>query len=458
MSCPRLQLPEAGSRRNPTHCVVASMPIRLFPIMPIIKVRLDYGTEGLEVNLPDDRTTLIEPAYPPGVPDPEDTLRRALAEPIDSAPFSKLVKPGQRVAISVCDGTRPQPRALMLGALFESMPKIRPEDIVILVATGTHRANTDDELMSMFGADIMDRYCVVNHDARDTSTLVLAGQGSDDMPVWLHREWVEADVRITTGFVEPHFFAGFSGGPKMVAPGLAGLETTMILHDARRIGHPKATWGVIEGNPVHDDVREIARRTRVDFAFDVTLNGEKEITAAFAGELFAEHRAACANSRREAMREVPSRFDVVVTTNSGFPLDQNLYQTVKGVSAAAEVVKDGGVILCASECRDGLPDHGTYVDLLGRGSSPDELLAMINDPRFSEPDQWQVQIQAQILKRARVLVKTSFLSPEEIRAAHFEPMEDIWEAATKALEEAGSGASLCVLPRGPQTIPYVRSF
>ncbi len=422
-----------------------------------MKIQLDYGTEGLEVDLPDDRTTLIEPAYPPGVSDPEDALRRALAEPIGSVPLSEQVKPGKRVAISVCDGTRPQPRALMLRALFLSMPQVRPEDIVILVATGTHRANTNDELTSMFGAEIMERYRVVNHDARDPSTLVLAGRGPDDMPVLLRREWVEADLRITTGFVEPHFFAGFSGGPKMVAPGLAGLETTMILHDARRIGHPKATWGVIEGNPVHDDVREIARRTGVDFAFDVTLNGEKEITAAFAGELFAEHSAACATSRREAMREVPSRFDVVVTTNSGFPLDQNLYQAVKGMSAAAQIVKDGGVILCASECRDGLPNHGTYVDLLGRGESPDELLAMIHDPQFAEPDQWQVQIQAQILKRARVLVKTSYLSPEEIRAAHFEPMEDVSEAAREALDKAGPGASLCVLPRGPQTIPYVGS-
>jgi nickel-dependent lactate racemase len=277
------------------------------------------------------------------------------------------------------------------------------------------------------------------------------------VPVWLNREWLEADFRITTGFVEPHFFAGFSGGPKMVAPGLAGLETTMVLHDARRIGHPRATWGVTEGNPIHDDVRDIARKTGVDFALDVTLNANKEITAVFAGELFSEHRAACANSHREAMREVPARFDVVVTTNSGFPLDQNLYQAVKGVSAAAEVVREGGIILCVSECRDGLPAHGAYTDLLERAATPDELLAMIHQPGFAEPDQWQVQIQAQILKRARVLVKTSFLSPEAIRAAHFEPMEDVSEAARAALDDAGIGARLCVLPRGPQTIPYVRT-
>ncbi len=421
-----------------------------------MRVTLDYGTDGLEVDLPDEGTTVIEPAYPPGVDDPEETLRQALASPIDATPPREIVKAGERVAISVCDGTRPQPRALMLRALFESMPDVRPKDIVILIATGTHRANNDVELEAMLGDDIVERYRVVNHDARDGSTLASVGESSNGVPVFLNREWIEADVRITTGFVEPHFFAGFSGGPKMVAPGLAGLETTMVLHDAHHVGHPKATWGVTEGNPIHDDVRDIARMTGVDFAFDVTLNGEKEITAAFAGELFAEHRAACETSMLEAMREVPAPFDVVVTTNSGFPLDQNLYQTIKGMSAAAKVVKDGGVILCAAECRDGLPDHGAYAELLKRGSSPDELLEMVHTPGFAEPDQWQIQVQAQIQKRARVQVKTSFLSEQALRGAHFEPMEDVSEAARRALEEAGEGGTLCVLPRGPQTIPYVR--
>jgi len=155
------------------------------------------------------------------------------------------------------------------------------------------------------------------------------------------------------------------------------------------------------------------------------------------------------------MREVPERFDVVVTTNSGFPLDQNLYQAIKGMSAAAKVVKGGGVILCAAECRDGLPDHGAYAELLKRGSSPDELLEMVRAPGFREPDQWQIQVQSQIQKRARVRVKTSYLSEQALRGAHFEPMDDVSEATERALEQAGEGATLCVLPRGPQTIPYV---
>ncbi|HEY7819154.1 MAG TPA: nickel-dependent lactate racemase, partial [Vicinamibacteria bacterium] len=422
-----------------------------------MKVRLDYGTEGLLADVPDERTTVIEPAYPPGVADPAGELRRALAEPIGSSRLGEKLRAGARVAISVCDGTRAQPRELMLRALFEEIPGVPPEDVVILVATGTHRANTESELERMLGREIVSRYRVVNHDARNRSTLAYVGETSTGAPIWLHREWLQADFRITTGFVEPHFFAGFSGGPKMVAPGLAGIDTTLVLHDARRIAHPKSVWGVTEGNPIHDDVREIARRTGVDFAFDVTLNGEKRITAAFAGDLFSEHGRACAQSKRAAMRGVEAPFDVVLTTNSGCPLDQNLYQSVKGMSAAAQIVKEGGVILCASECRDGLPNHGAYASLLSRRRSADELLAMVHEPGFAEPDQWQVQVQSQIQKRARVLVKTSFLSGEELRAAHFEPVEDVSLEARKALARAGSDARLCVLPRGPQTIPYVES-
>jgi lactate racemase len=274
----------------------------------------------------------------------------------------------------------------------------------------------------------------------------------------LNRAWLDADFRITTGFVEPHFFAGFSGGPKMVAPGLAGLETVMHLHDAARIGHPNATWGVTEGNPVHDDVREIARETGVDFAFDVTLNADQQITAAYAGELFQEHARACEHAREHAMREVNHLFDVVVTTNSGYPLDQNLYQTVKGMSAAARVVKPGGTVICAAECRDGIPSHGAYGEILASRSSPRELLEMIMTPGYSRPDQWQVQIQAQIQMKASVLLKAGHLSAEQIRRAHFGAVDDVEAATNHALKDAGPNATICVLPHGPQTIPYLRNL
>ena len=420
-----------------------------------MRIRLDYGSDGLEVDLPDDRVIVIEPAHRPAAADPHGVLLTAIRSPVAGPPLRDVARGRSRVAISVCDITRAQPRPQMLRALFEEMPDVRPEDVTILIATGTHRANTPDELERMLGADLVRRCRVINHDSRNAALLEYVGTTSTGVRVLLNREWLAADLRLTTGFVEPHFFAGFSGGPKMVAPGLAGLDTVMTLHDATRIGHPNATWGVTEGNPIHDDVREISGMAPPHFSVDVTLNREQQITAAFAGALLAEHRAACAHAKTTAMRAVAAPFDVVLTTNSGYPLDQNLYQAVKGMSAAAKIVKPGGTIICAAECRDGLPDHGSYGAVLASRPNPAALLDMINSPGYAVADQWQVQIQAQIQLKADVLVKTSGLGPGDVRAAHFVPIDDVERAVGEALSRAGAAATLCVLPQGPQTIPYV---
>jgi nickel-dependent lactate racemase len=420
-----------------------------------MRVRLDYGSDGLEVDLPDERITVIEPMLRPAVADAQAALRHALRAPIGCPPLQQQVRKGQRIAISVCDVTRAQPRREQLQGLFDEMPDVSRSDVTIFIATGTHRSNTDAELERMLGRDILSTCRIVNHDSRDPATLAYVGRTSTGVPVYLNREFLEADIRITTGFVEPHFFAGFSGGPKMVAPGLAGLETVMTLHDASRIGHPNATWGITEGNPVHDDVREIATMVGVHFAVDVTLNRDQQITAAFAGDILAQHRAACSDAKETAMRAVPQPFDVVLTTNSGYPLDQNLYQAVKGMSAAAKIVKPGGTIVCASECRDGLPSHGSYGAILTSQPTPEALLAMINSPGYSKPDQWQVQVQSQIQLKAQVLVKTSGLSANDVSAAHFTPIDDVSGAVHDLLARAGASATLCVLPQGPQTIPYL---
>jgi nickel-dependent lactate racemase len=193
----------------------------------------------------------------------------------------------------------------------------------------------------------------------------------------------------------------------------------------------------------------------VTFAVDVTLDPGKRITGVFAGELFAEHAAACAATKRAAMRRVPAPFDVVLTSNSGYPLDQNLYQAVKGMSAAAQIVRDGGVIVTAAECRDGIPAHGPFGRLLAARPSPAGLLAMVGEPGFAEQDGWQVQVQAQIQRRAEVRVKASGLSAEAVRAAHLTPVDDLTRAVREALQAAGPASTLCVLPHGPQTIPYL---
>ena len=419
-------------------------------------VNLAYGRTGLEVEFPDDLTTVIEPTYVPGLPDQEGAIRNALRNPLGGGPtLRRLVKPGQTVAISVCDVTRPMPSSTVLPVLLRELAHVPSDQVTIMIATGTHRPNTPEELDEMLGSDIAQNYRIVNHSAFDSETLEYVGESSSGIPVWLDKAWLDADVRITTGFVEPHFFAGFSGGPKMVAPGLAGFDTIMQLHNAERIAHPMATWGVIHGNPVHDDVRDIAAMTGVDFSVDVTINRNRKITSVYAGELFQAHEAACRSAKSTAMQQVESPFDVVVTTNSGYPLDLNLYQAVKGMSAAAKVVKEGGTIVCAAECSDGIPDHGQYKKLLTMRGSPEDLLEMILADGHNVHDQWQVQLQAQIQKRASVYLKSGYLSPEQVREAHLTPIDSIEDTVAGALRESGNGARVCVLPEGPQTIPYV---
>ena len=416
-----------------------------------MRVRIDYGTSSLPIDVPPD-ATILEAHEAPPVPDPRGAILSALRSPLEGPPLSAIARAGDRIAIAVCDGTRPQPRRDMLLPLLGELAHVPPSRITILIATGTHRANTPHELRDMLGDDIVDRYAVVNHDARDAATLAPACVTASGVSVSLNRTFLDADVRITTGVVEPHFFAGFSGGPKMVAPGLAGLATVLELHNAARIGHPNATWGVLQGNPVHDEVREIARRVGVHFALDVTLNREKAITGVFAGHAAPAHAAACARARADSMHVVRRPFDVVVTSNSGYPLDQNLYQAVKGLSAAARIVKPGGTIVCAAECRDGVPEHGAFAEVLALAPTPEALLATIGAPGFLVPDQWQVQILARVLGRARVLMKAGGVTAAQLAAAHLEPIDDVSAAVARALRAAGPGATVGVLPQGPRTV------
>lgn len=420
-----------------------------------MRVDLAYGKKGLTVDLPDDRTTVIEPTFLPTLADPRGALIAALRNPIDRPPLRRLVKKDQTVAVAVCDITRPMPSSTVLPVVLGELAHVPRDQVTILVATGTHRGNSREELEEMLGSDVVRDYRVVNHDAFDRDSLVDVGVTSAGVPVLLNRIWTESDVRIGTGFVEPHLFAGFSGGPKMVTPGLAGIDTVMVLHNAEMLGHPKSIWGITEGNPVHEAIREAAGMAPPEFSIDVTINRDRGITTVYAGEVFAVHRAGCQAAKRVAMRPVDRRFDVVVTTNSGYPLDLNLYQSVKGMSAAAQVVSDGGSIICAAECSDGLPDHGEFRQILAMRDTPQELLDMVNEPGFSRHDQWQVQLQAQIQVKARVLLKSGYLTDEQVRSAHLEPVDDVERATADCLAGYGPDAEVCVLPEGPQTIPYV---
>ena len=287
-----------------------------------LQVRLAYGEEGLDVDLPAGRTTVVEPTYVAAPRTRPALLRDALRDPVAGPPLRELVRPGpDRGDLDVrrhpAAAAPPDDPGRARGARRDR-PTSRTSSCwsppAPTAATPRRRSGRCS------GDEVADRVRVVNHDARDDSSLVYLGRHGDDVPVFLNRLWVEADVRITTGFVEPHFFAGFSGGPKLVAPGLAGLETVLTLHDAQRIGDPRATWGGLRGQPGARRHPGRGRgRGRVDFALDVVLNREQRIVEAFGGSLPEMHAAAREASRRLAMQPVPALFDVVVTTNAGYP-------------------------------------------------------------------------------------------------------------------------------------------
>jgi nickel-dependent lactate racemase len=420
-----------------------------------MKVKLAYGKEGLWVELPDDNVTVVEPRFVPGLPDETEAIRSALREPIGTPPLRDLVKPDDTVAIVFSDITRPQPRERMLPVLLEELAHVPSENIVLINALGTHRPNTEEELIGMLGREIAEGYRIVQHNAWDKDNMVYLGPTSFGHETYINGVYMGARVKILTGFIEPHFFAGFSGGPKAVLPGLADERSVLGNHDAEMIGHARAAWGVTEGNPIWEEMREMAAKTEPTFLLNVTLNKNKEITGVFAGDVWQAHAAGTAFARESVMVPVPEPFDIVVTTNSGYPLDLNLYQTVKGMSAAALVVKEGGSIIAAAECWDGIPDHGEYKSILKMADSPQQLLEVIRAPGFLMQDQWEAQVQAQIQLKADVYVKTSYLSDEQIREALLLPCHSIEETLAQLLERYGSDATICVLPEGPQTVPYI---
>jgi len=420
------------------------------------EVQLAYGKKGYKLKVPAN-FDVIEPKFIKEVGSAKEEISKALLSPINSKPLRSLLEGKNDIAISVCDITRAQPRKVVIETIVEHIKDLIPiSNIKILIATGTHRSNTKDELIEMLGKDIVETLNVINHVCDDKESLIEMPTSLDDVSVLLNKHWINADFRITTGFVEPHFFAGFSGGSKLVAPGLAGLKTIMKLHNYKRLNNPNSIWGEVEKNPIQQDVRKIAKETGVDFTLDVALNRDQKITNVFSGDLIDSHNEACNFARETAMVQVSQPYDLVITSNSGYPLDQNLYQTVKGLSAASQIVKDNGEILCLSECSDGIPSHGKFYSLLSEFSDPEQVEGMLSDPNFHCQDQWQVQILSQIAKKSNINLYTEGLSDKEIENAFMfnapDPQRFIDQKVKENINIRG-----CVLPEGPITIPVLKN-
>ena len=421
-----------------------------------MKVRLAYGRSGLELSLPDGlNVDVVQRRHVEGLADQADAMGEALRHPIGSPSLRELVKPSNTVAIVCNDVTRPTPYHTILPVLLGELSHVNDDSIVLLIATGTHRPCTPEELTTTLGEDVVKRFRIIQNDARDRASHASVGTTCGGNEVRLHTEYLRCDVHILTGFIEPHFFAGFSGGGKACMPGLASLETIMRNHNARNIDDPGAAWGVTHGNPVWEEIQEAAMMVPSTFLVNVALNRDKQITAVFAGDLARAHEQGCAFEKQHVMAPVDRRYDVVIASNSGYPLDLNLYQAVKGMSAAAQIVKENGTIIVAADCEDGLPEHGSYKRLLFEADDPASLLAMIRSGDGCCQDAWQVQIHAAICARNDVYLFSGHLADDEIERAMLKPCHDIATTVDRLLQTYGRDVSICVLPDGTQTLPYV---
>lgn len=421
-------------------------------------IRIDYGKTGLELDIHGLNATILRPHYPAPLEYEAAAFAEAAHSPFGGVPLRDRIASTDSVAVVIPDITRALPNERLLEWVFQELSHVPARNFTIISGTGSHRANTPDEWITMVGPTIYRDYHCIDHDGHNPDTLVHAGDSPFGYPVHFNRHYVEADRRILLGFIEPHFMAGFSGGFKAAFPGVTGVETILDYHSAANIGHPQSTWGIIEGNPTQDHVRAGGSLLPVDFLLNVTLDNQRRITGFFCGDVLPAHDAGCAFCKETAMIPCEFSFPITVTSNSGYPLDQNLYQTVKGMSAAAGIQSPGGRMLVASRCNDGFPAHGNFRRLLTEYPSPLAMLNAINSPQFRVFDQWQVQLLALILEKARVGIYCE-IPDEDLRSVHLEPVADLRAAIEAELDRLGDTQTpIAILPEGPLTIPYVKGI
>ncbi|HEX5370498.1 MAG TPA: nickel-dependent lactate racemase [Dehalococcoidia bacterium] len=421
-----------------------------------MRVDLPFGRDIVRLDAPDNATVLLPAAVAP-LADEEAAVLVALQKPIAGPPLRERVEPGQSIAIVVSDITRPVPNRTLLRPLLAELKArgVFDSDITIVNGTGLHRTNTPAELDEMLGEEIVERFAIVQHVARDRGTLLEIGT-SRGVPVELCSAYVEAEVRIVTGFVEPHLFAGYSGGAKGVMPGVAGADIVMSNHGAPNLAHAQARWCVTHGNPVWEEMQAAVELCPPQFLLNVTLDSHRGITGVFAGDLAPAHAAAVEQAARQYKVPIRQPYDVVVVTNMGYPADTSLYQSVKGMSVAAEAVREGGAIMLVAGCEEGIGSND-YAEGLLEAASPDALLEHILHTEQPRHDQWQIQCQAMVQAKARVLVHSQ-LTPEQARAAHVESIADPSATLSELIAEAqsrGREGSVVILPFGQLTVPVL---
>ncbi|MFP6576482.1 MAG: nickel-dependent lactate racemase [Pirellulaceae bacterium] len=419
-----------------------------------MQVCLEYGRSGLQVELPGDRVVRTL-AYKNAIPleDPDAVLRKTLQNPNGSPPLLELARGRSSACIVISDITRPVPNQLILQSLLETLEEagLAREQILILVATGLHRPNEGDELVELVGQEIADQYRIENHHGQVLEEHTFLGDSPRGVPIWIDSRYVEADLKITTGLIEPHLMAGFSGGRKLVCPGIAALETIKVWHGPQFLEDPRADCGILEGNPVHEENTWIARHTGCDFIVNVVIDSQRRPLAFVAGDMeqaFLEGVDFCRDVVTDTVEEP---VDIVVTSCAGYPLDTTFYQAVKGLAGALPVVKEGGTIVMAASLSEGIGSP-QFEQLFDENTDLEAFVDRILNTDYFVMDQWQLEELAKVRRKAKVKIVSDGLPPQTINRLFVESAPSVEQAVADSLQEYGEQARIAVIPKGPYVL------
>jgi lactate racemase len=418
-----------------------------------MRVEFAFGKTGLPLELPSNvRYRVLEARSAEAVPDARAAIEAALEEPIAGPPLAQLARGKKSAAISVCDITRPAPNRLVLPPILRQLEEsgIPTSAITILIATGLHRPATDSEIQEIVGSEIAGKYAVVNHNARELGEHRHLGETSTGTPVYIDERFVSADLHITLGFIEPHLMLGFSGGRKLIAPGLAAQETIKVLHSPKFMRDGRAVEGSVDDNPLHRELLEIARMAGHHFLVDVALTRDRKIAGVFAGAPETAHAAGMRFVSKVMLETLPEPVDAVITSAAGYPLDLTFYQAIKGITAAQHILKPGGRILVVAECKEGA-GAAEFREMLKQTRSSSEFL----DHLARNPvvvDQWQLEKLALVAQKAEILFYTPGLPVEDRSHLWGRIFDSPDEAIAAVLEGLGSRAQVALLPEGPYVL------
>ncbi len=414
---------------------------------------LPYGNAYVKAHIPvNNLKRILNTKHVKGLSNEREQITASLRSPIASLPLLDRINKDDKVVVLVTDNTRPCPDDRLLPPILTELEhNLSRDNITIIVALGLHPALNKNELIELLGLEIIENYNVVNHDVNDT---VHIGTTSNGTPVDINKRVVEADFRISTGFIEPHFFAGFSGGRKSIAPGVFSVRSAYINHSYKMIEHPCTRDGILDGNLLHADLLEQSKMARLDFIVNVLLNKQREITHVVSGDPVKAHEKGCELSREIAGVRVDSKADITITTNSGAPLDLDLYQSCKGMYTASKVTRDGGIVIIASACDTGIGPE-SFRELHASVNRPIEVLQKI---KREQPIgvQWQNQVLA-VLQLRNDIYMVSELEHQVLRDMMLVPVNTVDEGLKKAFSILGNDAEITVIPEGPLILPLLSS-